>query len=184
MSEFITPQFVLLTAHVFGAIVGAGGALMSDAMFFLAIKDKKINTTEMNFLRLGSKVVWVGIAILILTGIGIVLTKPDYYLSSDKFLAKITIVAIITINGFAFQFSHLPFLEAHTGNTLAHSHAFRVKAPWLLISGVISSVSWISTVILGMAKNITHEYEAIIMFYLVITTLGISLGFIFRKKLT
>ena len=44
--DFIDTKTVLTIVHVFGAIIGAGGAYMSDLMFFSSIKDEKIEPLE------------------------------------------------------------------------------------------------------------------------------------------
>lgn len=166
--DFIELKTLYLIAHIFGAILGAGGAFASDAMFFSTIKDGRVTEDEIRFMRLGGKLVWSGMALLVLSGIFLVSTDPAGYLNSDKFLAKVTIVAIIIINGIIFHLRHLPHISAHLNITLANSPSFMKGASFLLMSGALSMVSWISTVILGMLKNVPWSYIQIMSLYAVI----------------
>jgi hypothetical protein len=92
MFDFIELKTIYVIGHIFGAILGAGGAFTSDAMFFSTIKDGKISKDELRFMKLGSKLVWTGFIILVISGILLITTDPEKYLNSSKLLVKITIV--------------------------------------------------------------------------------------------
>lgn len=171
--------------HLFGVAIGAGGAYMSDIMFFSSIKDEKISATEMRFLKMASKFVWFGIAVLVLSGIGLFFTDMDAYLESSKFLAKVTIVTIIAINGIVFHGMHLPRIERHVGHHFPSSDEFMRHRPLLLVSGAVSFVSWTSVVILGALRSLPFDYLEILGFYLVIVTVA-AFGalFIFKHRPT
>jgi uncharacterized membrane protein len=81
LPEFLNLGTIYLIAHVFGAILGAGGAFMSDAMFFSSIRDGFFDQYEFRFMKLGGKMVWAGIFILVISGILLVSTNPEYYLT-------------------------------------------------------------------------------------------------------
>ena len=78
--------------HLLGVAIGAGGAFASDFIFFQSIKDKKITETEMGFIENSSKMVWLGLFILVASGLGLFMLNPDQYLSSSKFITKMIIV--------------------------------------------------------------------------------------------
>jgi uncharacterized membrane protein len=170
--------------HLFGVVVGAGGAFASDLIFFSSVKDKIINHDEMRFLRLGSAMVWIGLLIIIISGIFLFLADIDRYLSSPKFLAKMTIVAVIIVNGLFFHFYHIPKLHRHAGRHLKSSRAFVRHAPWLVISGVVSIVSWISAIILGSLRQPPFNYGEIMAAYLLAIFLGIAIGLIYKSRFT
>src|SRR3989338_4218171 len=99
MFGFLELKTILLIVHIFGAIVGAGGAFTSDWIFLSSIKDSTINETEIRFIELGSRMVWIGLIILIISGLALFSLAPEQYLASGKFLAKMSIVGILTLNG-------------------------------------------------------------------------------------
>jgi len=60
--DWIDAKTVYTIFHIFGAIIGAGGAYVSDAMFFASIKDEVISKVELRFMKIGSTFVWVGLS--------------------------------------------------------------------------------------------------------------------------
>lgn len=181
-----TKTFFILI-HIFGAVIGAGGAYMSDAMFFLSIRDKKISHSEMKFLRLGSTMVWTGIVLLLISGAGIFGSDPARYLASSKFVAKMSIVFFIILNGLLFRFYHVPHLHRHTGETLPSSRSFMKKSTLLLVSGAVSLSSWTFALILGSLQSLPLSTAGILTIYFITTTLTslVTIALkpvIFRKK--
>ncbi|MEN9342381.1 MAG: hypothetical protein RIQ54_637 [Candidatus Parcubacteria bacterium] len=176
-------KIILLIAHVFSAIIGAGGAFVSDGIFLTAIKDGRITRDELRFIHQGSTFVVAGLIGLILSGIGLVLMDPAFYFSSSKFLAKISIVGVIILNGIVLHSIHLPLFRKYAGHELAKEPEFIQKSSLILLSGVISVVSWASTVILGVMRTIPYEYEIIMAVYAALIIGGIMNGFLLKKKL-
>jgi hypothetical protein len=166
LPEFLDIKTIYLILHVFGAILGAGGAFMSDIMFFSTVKDGVINKEELRFMQLGGKVVWTGLLILIISGILLFYTDPVLYSNSQKFLVKVSIVVIILINGIIFHTIHMPHLKKHQEIEFAKSKTFRDRANSVMISGAISMTSWIATIILGMLKIVPYSYLQILSVYL------------------
>lgn len=149
--EFIT------YIHLIGFALGFGGAMMSDAMFFSTIKDKVITNTEYRFMKLGSRLVWIGLLLLLLSGIVLVLLKPEL-LSSSKFLIKMLIVTVITINGIVFHYVHMPHIISHMHIPLYSSRTFIQKSHFLTISGGISVISWFAAALLGSLSGVSYSF--------------------------
>ena len=105
--EFIDLKTIYTIMHVIGAVIGAGGAYLSDAIFFASTKDRTINKTEFKFMKLGSIFVWSGLALLFISGLLLFSTNPAGYMESSKFLVKMFIVFIIFVNGIFFHVFHL-----------------------------------------------------------------------------
>lgn len=167
--------------HVFGAILGAGGAFVSDGIFFQSIKDGRIERKEIEFLELGSKFVWIGLGILTVSGLFLVSTDVQGYLTSAKFLAKASIVLVIALNGFVFHLIHIPHIKKHEGIVFAQSPTFLKKSGVLAISGAISLISWITTVVLGSLRFIPYNYVQIIAVYCFFVFI-VSVGALITKK--
>jgi hypothetical protein len=167
MLAFLSLKTILLVLHVFGAVIGAGGAFVSDGMFMTSIRDGRMSRTELRFLLLGSRYVWAGLFLLILSGIGMFALAPAAYLASGKFLAKMTIVAVLTINGILFHRLHIPVLRGALDEPLQSSAVFMRRAPFIFISGAVSMVSWASALVLGMLKGVPYGYATILSVYAV-----------------
>lgn len=183
LPEFLALKTVYLILHVFGAILGAGGAFASDAMFFKTIKDGIVEKTELGFMKLGGKLVWTGLFILVESGILLFFTDPSAYLNSPKFLVKVTIVLIIIINGIIFHLIHLPHINKHLGIKINESTSFLKKSTLIMVSGAVSMVSWVSTVVLGMLKYVPYSYFQILGFYLLIIILAIISSVILKRRI-
>ena len=170
---------LFLVIHLFGVAFGAGGAFISDLAFFKSIKDKKISRVEFGFLKMTSQATWFGLILLLISGAGLFAMNPEVLSSSGKFLVKMTIVAILLINGVLFQYVHIPFIGKHIGEVLSKvrkPNSMR-NTPLLIISGVVSVSSWASAIILGALNSIPLSYVAGVAFYIGI----VGIGFLFSK---
>lgn len=176
-------QTIAGVAHLFGVALGAGGAYLSDMMFFSSVRDEKISGTEMRFLKLGSFAVWIGLFILIVSGLVLTFLNPERTIGSEKFWAKMTIVAVIIVNGLIFKHYHLPHLHKHIGLHFPSSAEFVRRIPLLLISGAISGVSWSAALILGALRRLPYGYWEIMSAYLALVVLTIFFVIVFKKKL-
>jgi len=102
---------VLIILHLLGVVLGAGGAFVGDFLFFAASKDKKFDTSEVNLLKTTSRVTWIGVITLIISGLLLVWMSDFIALGSSHFQLKMLVVLVIIINGFIFHISHMPYLE-------------------------------------------------------------------------
>ena len=183
MFEFLAPPVIYVVLHIFGAILGAGSAYVSDSMFFLSVKDSRFTKKEIEFLRLGSKLVWVGVAILVVSGALLFFQDVEGYLASGKFLAKMTIVGIVIVNGLVFHFTHMPVIERHVGKKLSESKEFLKKAGGIVASGALSMISWTATVVLGVVPFVPWDYWTIMALYLAVVAFGIGSGLALKRRI-
>jgi hypothetical protein len=180
MPEWLDTRTFIVIAHLIGVALGAGGAYMSDAIFLYSMKDHVLSKTEVGFMSLGSKVVWVGVGLLVLSGVGLFALSPAEYLASPKFLAKMNIVLVVIINGLVFHFLHFPYIRKHSGQYLHRGHSFHANSTTLFISGAISGVSWTSALILGAFRSIPASYSTIMLVYLGVVALAICAALAMR----
>jgi uncharacterized membrane protein len=166
---------LLLGGHLLGVALGLGAATVSDLFFFRFLKDYKISHFEASVLRSLSDVIWFGLGLLVLTGLGLFLTAPDAYLASAKFITKMIIVGVIIVNGAFLNLYITPLLTAisfqkkhkhHDGELgrIRH-HAFAM--------GAISAVSWYSAFVLGMFRSIPFTVYQALALYLAALVFGI-----------
>lgn len=145
--------------HLSGVVIGMGAAFMTDVMFRRAFKNNTLVGTGLSYVKLGSKVVWIGLLVIILSGLLLFSLDPERYLNSSKFLAKMTIVAILLANGLVFHFYHLRNIRKN-----------RVS---LYVTGAISSVSWLSALILGSLRSVPFTYIQIMSVYGIVLMIAI-----------
>jgi len=181
--DFIDLKTLVTIIHVFGAIIWAGSAYMSDAMFFMSMKDVKIEKIELRFMKLWSMMVWFGLSVLILSWIILFLMDVDKYIESTKFLAKMTIVCIIVLNGIFFHKIHLPRIQRHENNDLPSSDEFTRSVHLLIGSGTLSFLSWTIVVILWMLRSIPYSYMQIMLVYGILVMVGIAINVPIFKRI-
>lgn len=146
-------HIVLGIAHILGVALGVGGATVSDIFFIRILKTKMINEFEFQNLRVLSRIVWAGITVLILSGLSFLWlmyenTGSIGILNSPRFLAKLTLVAIVTINGLVFHFHVFPKLKQF----INQKHALAENTWLLAITGATSGASWYSIVLIAMLR--------------------------------
>ncbi|MEX0910080.1 MAG: hypothetical protein WDZ75_02165, partial [Candidatus Paceibacterota bacterium] len=163
--------------------IGAGGAYMSDVLFVSSLKDNILSRAVFGMLSIASKVVWVGLALLVLSGTLLFFLSPEAYASSTKFLAKMTIVGIIILNGIVFHFKHLPLVKSTENRPLFSNKEFKKGAPLLVASGAISMVSWTFAIIFGVLRSIPYSYLTIMSVYLLIVLFAVGTALFLEKKL-
>ena len=175
---------VLLIVHLFGLALGAGAAFFSDFLFSKIMKDKKVDKTEFGILELTSKVVWIGLAVLVVSGVAIFIGASDRLAESTKFQAKVTIVFILFVNGLVFHFKQIPELKKLIGKDLSKNKNFmRKNANNFFIGGAISGVSWAAALVLGTLKPIDLSYLQIILIYAGVMLLAAGASLQIKKKI-
>jgi hypothetical protein len=165
--------------HVASVVIGMGAAMISDVLFNFYSKDKILSKQELKVLSAFSAIVWVGLGGIIITGLGIFLSNPEFYASSDKFLIKMTIVGILTLNGYVLARFVQPHLVHRAFLTSRKERTVRRLA---FACGAISLVSWIGALVLGLLSGIPLAYLEGIGLYMVIILASILIAVTVEKK--
>lgn len=169
-------SYLFLVLHLFAVGIGFGGALLSDYMFMKFFDDKAIDTREAETLDILSSVVWAGLILFIVSGVGLVLRAPDVYLQSDKFQVKMVVVSVIIVNGILLHLVVKPHLE-HMGlsSKVIEGHK---KLVWVralaYVCGGISISSWTTAMLLGAARNVTFSFETMLAVYIAAVMLAVA----------
>ncbi len=164
---------ISVIVHVFSVIVGMGTAIVSDILFNVYIKDKKINPTENNTLEVLSKVIWVSLWLIVLSGIAIFFSNPSIYSASDKFLLKMVIVGFVIINGYLFaQVTHGALRKINFTDTNSHHKYVRIRRMSFAF-GAVSVISWLLAFVLGSIKSIPISFWQGLIIYGALLVVGI-----------
>lgn len=181
-----TPLFqLLLTIHFIGLAFGLGGAAISDAAFAKSIrKADRISVETVNWMRTFSSLIWTGLGILALSGIGLFLLNPEKYLHSTAFAAKMLFVLILIINGLWLNFYTTARLTTFNFSDKYPNKGAAWKARKLsFVFGAISAVTWYSILFLAMFKSyVPWPFIAFIAIYLIMLT-GAVIGSLILEQL-
>jgi len=176
---FQSIKIPMTVLHVLAVVFGMGGALISDILFTFFSKDKKLNSTEIFTLSILSKVVFYGLIFIILSGIAIFLSDVIRYLNSPKFLAKMSILLVLLVNGYFLKKYIWPHLLKKGFLVFKKERNVRRLA---FASGAISVVSWLSAFTLGVLNKVNASYIFIMSLYLVILVFGIIIALLVEKR--
>lgn len=166
--------------HIIGVAFGFGGAMVSDAMFFSSIKDKKFTYSELRFMKIGGMLVWLGIGILLVSGIGLVMLKHEL-LQSAKFLIKMVVVGVIVLNGIVFHTYHIPKIKEHINKSTKTTKYFQEKGHLLTMSGGVSVVSWFCAALLGSLPALLFTFGQLLLVYVVLLVGALIGGYVLKK---
>lgn len=165
--------------HVFSVVFGMGAALVSDVLFSFYGKDKKLNWTEIKTLSILKDIVFYSLILISTSGIIIYLSDIERYLDSDKFLAKMSILLVLLLNGLVLNryiWTRLLKRDFFT------SQKERIVRKLSFICGSISVVSWLSVCALGVLDRLPIDYCTIIAIYTIVTIFGMIVSVIVEKR--
>lgn len=173
---FAEYKLILVILHLLGFALGLGGATVTDLFFFKFLRDFKISTWESRVLHEVSHLIWIGLAILIASGVALWLPEMEALNQASKFIAKVIVVGVVTLNGVFLnlfispKMIHISFGEEHVKYP-GQLHTLRKLA---FASGAISIVSWYTAFILGsVPKSQPLTFLQIMIIYLALVCTGI-----------
>lgn len=172
-----------LTIHLFGMAMGLGGIFINDIIFSHFIKDYSIKARESVVMHLISQMIFLGLALLLLSGLALYLPTPETYLENPRFLMKMTVVLVLILNGAALNRFVIPKMkkisvkEEDQGRyELLNKAAFAMA--------LISLFSWISAFLLARLKELFDlPYLYLLLGYLVLLAIAVLLSQYSKKQL-
>jgi hypothetical protein len=136
---------LILYTHVGFLLMATVGIIMADSSAFAWVRGKKEMVDEHAFFY-PHWLVTIGLVGLIATGCYLFWPMRDYLLAQPYFLAKMAFVFALTINAF--------FIEKIMHRAARQSFSslgFKGQLPYL-ISGAVSTASWVAVVVLAFAQ--------------------------------
>jgi hypothetical protein len=149
--------------HLIACCVAIGLVLTSDiAMVTQLIKGSAAEKQEAAHLDSLKKTVSLALVALWVTGIAVVWLDVSvkgfaYYFSNPKIQAKLTIVALLTLNGFVLHSAVMPAMEK-AGSLLQMPFNQRMLA---IFAGAVSAVSWFYAAMLGVGRPLAWKYSLV-----------------------
>ena len=144
--------------HLIGLIMGLGGAVLLDFSIFRRGVVRPVSRFTVHQAITLSRIVSFGLVMLWLTGAALIAigyaAKPEY-IENPKLWAKVLIVWILTVNGFAIHAKVLPLLKRSVGRTIFAGRPKR-QIGFLTGLGAISFTSWVTPFVLGKASELNY----------------------------
>ncbi|MCJ8312809.1 MAG: hypothetical protein HRU38_03490 [Saccharospirillaceae bacterium] len=153
---------LLIIFHFIGLAFGAGGAWISDLIIIRFLQFEPISSEKLKLVHFLTNLVTIGLCILWMSGLGFIIHysifEPEKLLN-PKIWSKVTIVVILSLNGYLLHRFILPILNKNEGKTLFHAITAKQKLIMTVI-GTISLISWAFPVLLGASKGLNFTVSA------------------------
>ncbi len=160
---FVENKTIFIVLHILSVVIGMGSALISDFFFNFYSRDKNLSKEEIGSLELLSKIVWVSLVFIILSGVALFFSDPQKYMDSNKFISKMFIMVVLLVNGLFLS----KFIAPHfTDKGLLKFKNKRSIRQVAFICGSISLISWIVVCVLGVLKSISLHFSQFILYYI------------------
>lgn len=181
---FAQYKLLFIVLHLLGFAFGLGGATFSDIFFFKFLKDFKISNFENNTLETFSRFIWIGLFLAYISGIALFLGNYTALAASSKFLLKVIVVIVVTINGAFLTLLISPNLtNIHFIGKIEAKKLHKLRRLAFAMGGV-SIVSWYSAFILGTLKSIPLPLGTLLAIYGLLLTVAVSVTQIIEHALT
>lgn len=185
MNDFILQyRDIIFGFHLLGVALGLGGATITDFTFFRALKDKKISDDELRIMHGLTYVIWVGVFLLVTSGVLLFLPSSEMLLDSAKFYGKMLAVLVVIVNGILLGAVITPKLQKFDFSFATTPHKALHKLSFSL--GAVSASSWYSAFVLAFfpARMDVHPllFVAIYLGILVSALVGGQVLYIFAHK--
>lgn len=153
-------RMAIVYAHLIACCVSIGLILMSDiAMIRQLISGNARARMDSKHLHDLQNTVALALVALWITGAAIITldvsAKGWSYFANPKLQAKITVVCLLTLNGFLLHHRVLPLMKK-VGSLLSMSHSQRIFA---VFCGAVSAVSWFYAALLGVGRPLNWKYS-------------------------
>ncbi|MCF4125468.1 hypothetical protein [Methylobacterium sp. SyP6R] len=153
---------LLVAVHLIGLSFGLGGATMLDFWILRWMRWGSLPGEIARIFLFVSKVVTVGLGLLWLSGLGFLavyaVESPEKF-GNPKLLAKIAVVAVLTVNGLLIHAMVLPGVLRDIRRPMLDGVS-GVRTGIFLVSGAISGVSWYTAFALGLMRELNGVVPA------------------------
>ena len=168
---------LFLFFHIITVCIGLGGALISDFTFIKAIKDNFLDKNELKFLNFLGNIVMLNLPLIYISGMLIFLLDERNYLENPRFLTKVLVVVILTINGIFVHKYLLPNMQS-----IINRDELKNKKTILFASGALSVTSWILALSLAIFKTPLLSISQYISIYLFALFIAFICSFLVLKR--
>lgn len=174
---FIEYKNYITLLHLIGFALGVGGATIGDLLYTKFLKDFKFSAEETVITRLMTQIVWIGLLLIFISGIGLFAPDKSAIFTNGQALLNIIILIIIIINDAFLTLLVTPKMieasEKTNGLNIRGTLKMR-KISFALMS--VSFVSWYTALALSFIENISYSFNQIISIYIGLLIVAIILS--------
>ena len=151
---------ITLITHIIAVMIAVGTVTVTDYIHLLGLRNPKIERKSLFVFPHLSNIILLSLITIYTTGIIMTLHNPTL-LTNPLFQTKITLVILVTINGYILHKHIFPKIEHHIKTKQYNPTLTRLAA----LGGSISIVTWYSIVILSITKTTQYTPTQFIIPY-------------------
>ena len=183
---FLTEITTALKAmHAIGFILGLGGAMAAAFLFSKFLSDRKIDEGELKTLQMLSELIWLGLALTIVSQFALYVTYAEILAASAAFLVQTAALFIAAVMSAILMIIFEPFLvmipfkEPETPREKEQSSLASLRKPVFVI-GALALSSWL----FAFAMDYLGEYEGtrLIFAYAIFLAAATAGGLIWERR--
>lgn len=168
--DIVPLRTILIIIHLTGLMLGMGCAMFLDIYMLRRLYTHRLEQNDVRLLQFGSSVVMLGLVLLWISGLGFLLdyaAAATEKLSNPKIWSKMSIVVVLTINGMMLHGIVFPRFAARIGRRAFDEAQTSRDSMLFLVSGLVSSVSWVAAFVLGAVKELNNvvSWDVILLAY-------------------
>jgi hypothetical protein len=180
------PGSIVTGLHLLGVALGIGGATVADILFFRFLKNYRISKGEKSILEICSKILWLALLILFVTGIGLFSLDAENLLTNGKFQMKMIALGIIFVNGVALNMIVTPWLLKIPFDAPSKTMTSKVRLMRHLsfMLGAVSFVSWYFIFCISALRDVVLPLGPLFILYSTCIGLGIIGSQFFEQRIS
>lgn len=153
---------MIIAIHLAGLVIGFGAAIFLDIYLLNYLAHKRIEAHTYSIAEFGARLVSIGLVFLWVSGLSFLALyayESPEKLANPKIWAKMSVVVLLTFNGFIIHKFILGILTRKIGKTILESEG-ALKQNLILLVGTISFNSWVFAMLLGVSKELNNIVSA------------------------
>lgn len=153
---------MIIAIHLTGLVLGFGAAIFLDMYLLSYLAHKRVEEHTHSIAEFGSRLVSIGLVLLWVSGLSFLAlyaVETPEKLANPKIWAKMSIVVILTFNGFIIHKFILSMLTQKIGKTILEGES-GFKQNLILLVGTVSFNSWAFAMLLGISRELNNMIGA------------------------
>lgn len=159
---------LIVMAYLAGLALGVGGATFSGVFFFKFLKDLKISHEEASILQTVSQVLWLGLGLVVIGGVGLLLMAVTAGAISSQLLSAALVLGVVIVNGAFLNLKVTPHLVHISFGDDQHKNPqeeLQRERRIAFALNAVSIVSWYFLLVLTAWTTLPFSLAVIILAY-------------------
>lgn len=176
---------VIGAVHALGFTLGMGGATTALFLFYRFLRDLDIDESELQTLKGISELVWLGLALILVSQFVSFVAYTETLARSGPFLVQTIALFVAAVSGAALMIIFAPFLAVIPFNETAknhhHSPLESLRKP-VFITGAVALSSWYFAFIMNYSPK--YEPTVLLLTYIAVLAVAVTTALFWEKSIS